>query len=264
MLTSVKEMVSNVSSNILLYLEQVIFLMRIAVYKFYKDNKIISIGCLVAVIVVFSYIYTKDDPELFAHAEDFFYLLFQLSIGFIVSFTFFILQVYIPHQKKIRLANKCILARIQDVVEQMRDILCEIGKIYISELNRNGLTENDCLIILRKINFNDKIDLINPLKLCLFDPDKDAHYSVREWLIKSVENIERDSDKLLIDYSLYIEPELMFLLDRICKSHIHYYLVKMNLKNSLPLSINKLEKDLYFTPYLRLMNELIAQEKLYR
>lgn len=235
-----------------------------AVIKFIKDNKFISIGLLISVIVVVLYIITKHKPEWFAHAEDCFNLAFQLCIGFMASFIFFVMQVYIPSQKKLQVVNKCISSKIQGVVEQMLDVFFEIGKIYIPGLNRKELNEKDCLIIQQKINFKDMTEVINPSKIHMYGVGIKAHYSVKEWLIASVENIERDFNKLFKYYFLYIDSDLMIIFEKISNSYIHSLLVKTHLKKSIPLSINHLEKDIYFTPYLNLMNELIAQEKKYR
>lgn len=235
-----------------------------AVIKFIKDNKFISIGLLISVIVVVLYIITKHKPEWFAHAEDCFNLAFQLCIGFMASFIFFVMQVYIPSQKKLQVVNKCISSRINGIVELMRNVFYEIGKIYIPGLDKNNLTDGDCSNILHKVNFDDKMDIINPSKILSCGTEEESHFSVKEWLIKSVGSIEREFDDLLNCYALYITPDLLKLSDQISNSNLHYYLVKMNLQYSIPISVAKLKKDIFFTPYLSLMNELIAQEKCYR
>lgn len=235
-----------------------------AVIKFIKGNKAVSIGFLISAIVVALYIITKHEQEWFAHAEDCFNLTFQLCVGFMISFIFFVMQVYIPRRKKLQLVNRCISSRINGIVEQMRDVFYEIGKIYIPEINKNKLTENDCLIIQQKINFNDITYVINPSKIHMYGVGIKAHYSVKEWLIANVEKIEREFNKLFKIYFLYIDSDLMILSEKISSSYIHSLLVRTHLKKSIPFSINQLQKDIYFTPYLNLMNELIAQEKKYR
>lgn len=74
--------------------------MRTAMKQFLKSNKTIS-GCLgISILVCFLYILSLDKKEWFPHAGDWFNLLFQLSVGFIINFIFYVTQVYIPQYKQ--------------------------------------------------------------------------------------------------------------------------------------------------------------------
>ena len=66
--------------------------------SFIKGNTIIFVSFLLAIIVIGLYIQTKNVVEWFPHADEWFQVLFQLSIGFVVSFIFYVTQVYLPRR----------------------------------------------------------------------------------------------------------------------------------------------------------------------
>ena len=66
---------------------------------FVKENKLISVIFGVSVVVILLYVLSIDIPEILPHAGDWFDILFQLSIGFVINFMFYVTQVYIPRIK---------------------------------------------------------------------------------------------------------------------------------------------------------------------
>ena len=94
--------------------------------KFIKNNFLISVILIIALVIVISFILTKDNPELFKHANDFYNLFFQLSIGYIISFVFYVMQVYLPNLKQSELANICINDRIKTIFSKMQQLLSRI------------------------------------------------------------------------------------------------------------------------------------------
>lgn len=66
---------------------------------FVKENKLISVIFGVSVVVILLYVLSIDIPEILPHASDWFDILFQLSIGFVINFMFYVTQVYIPRIK---------------------------------------------------------------------------------------------------------------------------------------------------------------------
>ncbi|SOD11523.1 hypothetical protein SAMN06298224_0214 [Fibrobacter sp. UWB16] len=224
--------------------------------SFIKGNTIIFVSFLLAIIVIGLYIQTKNVVEWFPHADEWFQVLFQLSIGFVVSFIFYVTQVYLPRRKSIARINQCICARIQDIVSWMNDVFVRLGKLYVIDFDEKKLTSECCMSILHSMRVDDRIQLINPSRLNLGYVDQEACYTIREWLTECVGNIELNIDKLLKYYSPYITPELMDAAERICKSTVHHNMVRMIFKMKNPPSFKGLNEDIFFKPYLHLMKEL--------
>lgn len=90
---------------------------------FIKGNTIIFI-CFLLAIIIGQYIQTMDMVEWFTLADEWLQVAFQLSLGFVVSFIFYITQVYLPRRKSIARINQCICAKIQDMVSWPNMPLC--------------------------------------------------------------------------------------------------------------------------------------------
>ena len=57
---------------------------------FFKGNKLISIVFVISLVVILLYVMTMDNQELFSHVEKWFNIVFQLAIGFVINFMFFL------------------------------------------------------------------------------------------------------------------------------------------------------------------------------
>lgn len=232
--------------------------------KFMKNNIIILVCSLLAVIVIGLYIHTKNVVELFPHAGDWFQVLFQLSIGFVVSFIFYLTQVYFPRRRFIARINQCILTRIHDIVSLMNELFVQLGKLYVADFDEKHLTDENCMNILLSLRVDDRVQLINPSRLNPVYVEEDPHFTVREWMTECVKNIELNIDKLLKYYSPYITPELMNVAERVCKSSIHHNMVRMIFEMDNPPPFKTFNEDIFFKPYLHLMIELDKAKNQYR
>ena len=63
--------------------------------KFLKENKGLSTLAFIALITIIVYILSVYYPHKFPNTDIWLELLFQLSIGYIINFIFYILQVYL-------------------------------------------------------------------------------------------------------------------------------------------------------------------------
>ena len=214
--------------------------------------------------IVVLYIYSMDKAECFPHAGIWFNVLFQLSIGFIINFVFYITQVYIPQRKLTLQANNCIRARIQEIAHRMNEIFLELGKKYIGEYDENCITSEILLNALRKINFNDRISVLYPSRLNLGKIDDNSYFTVKEWILTRIEFIEHDTDALFKYYATYITPDLMKILERIPKTFMHYNLARKTFQMPFNTTFEKCNEDIVLTPYFALMKELKAIEKQYQ
>lgn len=231
--------------------------------NFIKNNTFIFVCFLFAIVIIWLYIQTMNIMEWFPHAGDWFQVLFQLAIGFVVSFIFYVTQVYLPRRKFIAKINQCISARIQEIVSWMNEIFVQLGKIYIANFDEEKLTNECCMNILLSLHVYDRVQLINPSRLNLGCVGDEARFTVKEWMMESVKNIELNIDKLLKYYSPYVTPELMEVTEQICKSSVHHNMVRMFFQMKNPPPFNSFKEDIFFKPYLRLMKRMEKTKNQY-
>ena len=98
---------------------------------FIRKNKLIFSFFIISIVVISSYFLTMDWPEIFKGAELWFDFLFQLSVGYIINFMFYVTQVYVPNNRKEAVARKNVSVRLEQIVRYMRDNISSLSKIYL-------------------------------------------------------------------------------------------------------------------------------------
>ena len=68
--------------------------------KFYYKHMGISFGFVLSIIIVLLYLFSLSKEELWVGAEKWFSTAFQIAIGYIINFIFYITQVYLPQIKE--------------------------------------------------------------------------------------------------------------------------------------------------------------------
>lgn len=221
--------------------------------SFFKENRLISFVFIFSVLVVVVYMITLDVPEWFHHAGEWFNILFQLAIGFIINFMFYVTQVYVPKIRQTRQAYKCIYKRVTTIESYMRDIFDKLAAIYISEYKAGKeLTEEQLTVILHNLDFDQEVNVINVNRA----NRSNCHFTTKEWLHSRLEFIEHDIDKLYLYYSSYISPELMDVLEKILKSPMHQNMGRTLMNLPQKISFKECNEDIFFKEYYELMKEL--------
>lgn len=232
--------------------------------EFIKSNKIIS-GCFgVSIVVCFLYILSLDKEEWFPHAGDWFNLLFQLSVGFIINFIFYVTQVYIPQYKQRMEASRCIGIRISEIVGHMREIFSHLGGKNMDHYDEEDITDAYMFELLRKLNIDDRIGVLNVRRTYSTSVNDEMHFTVKEWIISRIEFVESEIDKLMKYYAPYINTELMKTLECILKSAMHQNMARSLLQLPAGVSFKESNDDIFLKPYFDLMKELEAIEKQYK
>lgn len=227
---------------------------------FVKENKLISVIFGVSVVVILLYVLSIDIPEILPHAGDWFDILFQLSIGFVINFMFYVTQVYIPRIKNIKQANDCIYKRIEKIESYMKEMFDHIAYIYVADYDSNKLiTKEQFTDIMQNLDFEHEVNVVNVNRINL----SNCHFTVKEWMSSRMEFIEHDIDKLYTYYATYISPELMIVLENILKSPMHQNMGRSLFKLPQKISFKGCNHDIFFEPYYALINELEEAKKQY-
>lgn len=91
-----------------------------------KYNKIIKIILLIAILIITTYIYTKDVEELFQYGTEIFYIANQIAIGYIVSYIFYLVTIYYPQKNKNKRLHNSLCYELFQVVKNNEKILSTV------------------------------------------------------------------------------------------------------------------------------------------
>ena len=183
---------------------------------FIRKNKLIFSFFIISIVVISSYFLTMDWPEIFKGAELWFDFLFQLSVGYIINFMFYVTQVYVPNNRKETVARKNVSVRLEQIVRYMRDNISSLSKIYLE--NHKSYTEEELFNVLCKLRFSDNVKVLDAARTTR---ENLVYFTVREWIRECIYKTEDEIDKLYRYYSFYISEELMRILEKILHSNYH-------------------------------------------
>ena len=205
-------------------------MLRKNILIFIKRNTLISAFFIISIVIITSYYLTLDLPELFRGAEQWFNLLFQLSVGYIINFMFYITQVYVPNNKRDSIARRNVSMRLKQIIKNMRNSLSSLAEIYLDGHTGTDYTAEE-LSSLLQLRFSDKVKVLNANRTTR---ENMVYFSVREWLGECIRKTEDEIDKLYKYYPTDISVELMKVLEDILNSTYHsmmkhYWLFQMML-----------------------------------
>ncbi|MFA9378269.1 MAG: hypothetical protein ACERKZ_16225 [Lachnotalea sp.] len=217
---------------------------------FIKRNTLIFVFFIFSIIIIASYIVTINLPELFVGAEHWYNLLFQLSIGYIINFMFYITQVYIPNNKRALTVHQCISARLNRIIQDMKSNISCLAQIYLENHMGDEYTEYE-LNQLLKLRFSDKVKVLDARRTTR---DNFVYFTVREWLSECIRKTESGIDSLYKYYASEISVDLMLSLEDVLNSTYHSM---MKTLLAVPNDVNFSEsKDNFFATYYRLICRL--------
>lgn len=222
------------------------------IFKFIKSNKIIFSFFIVSIVIIVSYTLTinLDWSTSLNEIKKWYNLLFQLAIGYIINFLFYITQIYIPNIRKNIKINKCINTRINHIIRHMDDIFDKLATKYIANYEKRKLSNDDFKEIL-KLKFEDNVNVLKANSLFY---NKNEYFRVKEWLIKCICDVENEIDRLYKYYPQYISASLTEILEQILNSPMH---TSMKTFFQIPNGINFSNcEDIFFKPYYELMDKL--------
>lgn len=173
-----------------------------AILRFIKNNKILFIVLLLAVIV------TCLPFVCFDFFYYFYDLISQLSIGFIVSFIFYIIVVKMKENKNIKNINKCIENPLKRLIINMEQSIYSFNKDFKDKID---LTENDFELALSKVSPNDEMPILLSFNV---------RGNRRDYLHYHIMNVENNID-IILNYSNSIDSNLLVILNKILYSSFH-------------------------------------------
>lgn len=191
-----------------------------------------------------------DYQEWFTGADNWYNLASQLCVGYMISFSFFVMQVYLPNKERELKTERLISDYVSCIIVDMTKLLTELDDVYNENSSHPDINNLDFKSIL-KFNANDKRS--GNKKNCPSNTFV-SDLTVGSITIKFVNDTNNDIGQLMQYYSTYISVELLQVLREISKSYIHTNLI--NLINSKCTIDFSNEKENYFVTYFNLLVEL--------
>lgn len=167
------------------------------------DKYYIHILLGVSVVIIVAYILTIDIPELFKNAEVVFSLAYNISIGYLVTYIFYIITIKIPNSRRRVIEKKNIEWSIDSICYIGRglvvNVFVKLAKIkrcddiqYVEKIN-NKLDKARALPIeFDKDEFMEMLQYINSNDLtgtfdsnCTFENKKELNVSSAIWYAMS-------------------------------------------------------------------------------
>lgn len=223
-----------------------------SIKKFYVNNKVISIVFIISVICSISYIWTLDKQELIKGVERWYNFVFQLSVGYMINFGFYITQVYIPENKKMKSINKCISKKLENLANNMIEPLQYMSQKYLQQ-SKSIFTEQEIQLMANNVNIHDFTSRVNLVK--------HRNFTFIEVFIDSINRIESIKDTIFLYYSPYLKEDLINVLEEITNSS--YFIIIPALTITNPNSINRTALSKCILEYYNLYSKLIKIKKSY-
>lgn len=176
----------------------------------YLRHKGMTILCFISVLLMVLYLITLDVPEWFHSGGQLFEVLFQISIGYLINYIFFIVNVYVPKitiEDKALISTKYKIARLLSEIDSVENIFNSFIK-----LNYGRIHFKPGIIFFKRKDFEtrDFMDLNIYLKM--------EHLI----LIKKIEEI------ISIRYFYDLNPKIIELVNDIQYSEFISYLERFS------------------------------------
>lgn len=232
---------------------------------FQRKNMILFWCFIVSIVVCVSYTLSINETELYQGGNEWFNLIFQLAVGFIINYIF-LTHAYIAIHKQNIEVNRRVSASISTIINHMRSLFEELGKIYMDGYDKNIVADEYFFELLKKFNGDDRIQVLNSAEVNFGKINAETHLTVREWVISRVNFVEKESDKIFQYYAQYITPELMKTLESILRSPMHRNMARSFLIMPRCPSFKEMNQDIFMKPYYDQMKKLetIKSEYDYR
>lgn len=174
--------------------------------KFFRQTLLVTLGSIFSLVIILIYKFTNNREQWFPGGDFLFNLASQLSLAFLSSYIFYIIQVYIPENKKRRVINKHIGTPVWRIVSEQKRILEHLAKEFLQKNNIEELTSHDYKKIFQSINLYSKAPV---LRIGLVEGNYKEymynHIIKIRLLIKDIKECSFYVDEDLMDYLYELE-----------------------------------------------------------
>lgn len=104
----------------------------------FHRHKALSLILIVAIIIIILYLATLNVQEVFSNAGKIFEVIFQISIGYIINFIFFVVNIYVPNnssQVKALSVTRLSIASLLEEIRRLENIFDSFVKLNYGRIS---------------------------------------------------------------------------------------------------------------------------------
>lgn len=197
-------------------------------YIFITKNKIIFSLLIIALHVVLFTPNNIDSSTVNPDHAKLLNLLFQLSIGYIGSFVFYVLQVYVPTFKKYKYLEYLLRNRINDIIEALYEPIRYYNECCGGINNKKEFTNSEIKSLSEK--FKKEISSLSSDENCESNKERSKRLlrEARKIYISSYQNIQNIIIRIYRDSHECLTCELMDIIINIENDSDYEFLMFIN------------------------------------
>jgi hypothetical protein len=153
-----------------------------------------------------------ETPEWFGLGEELGVLIFELSIGYIVSYFFYLLVVRIPEIQTTKKVNKRLATPLSRSIFNIREVIYHLISSF-SDLDKKNITEEQFIEISKRVNLGSDAPIV--ILSANLQPGCYGFY-----LIEHIGKV-KEYCKQILEFPGQLDPELIVIIDEILYSKYH-------------------------------------------
>lgn len=212
---------------------------------FFKHNIKISICAIISVFIILAYFLSMDLTEWWKGAGRLFDLFYQLSIGYCLSFLFYILQVYIPETIKQKKAFEIIKEDISALSYALLDVVFVIEKC--ATISDDQIIFNKKIYYFKRVNSNqtERCGFANRIEI-----SKASFTQIQKSLEKRIERITNNS--------MYAQNDITLIhtIAEYQSSHLFHAVIAACEANEQGINVNTQNVRVDFCKFKKIANRL--------
>ncbi|MBT2661932.1 hypothetical protein [Bacillus sp. ISL-45] len=178
-----------------------------------KGILVILSGISIFTILIIKYLWANE-PEFWMYGEETGDVLFDLSVGYISAYIFYIIDIWIPGRKEQERINQRVAIPLSRLLNQIKSPIVEVNKLYSNDsFQFENISENEFKKTLRKL------DLVNDKGFIMAFPSNN-YLNVGQSLYENVSKVD-SYIKQINEMPVKLEFGLVEILDKIKHSDYH-------------------------------------------
>lgn len=214
-----------------------------------------SVFLAISGAVIISYLLSVNQPELWVGAEDIFNFWYQVSIGYLVGFIFYIMQVYLPLINRRDVLMPQMKLNITEYICRYDTMIHMITETHGIELNKENYKEIDPKMEkLKVLNFNLASGFISLETRKSVPISSEIHTAIM--------NGKTISERIFMRYQNDLSPRVVSKIVAIEDGEFHTLMIKILQRNINSLDFGTKSENPLYSMYVKLreLEELIADE----
>ena len=178
-------------------------------------------------IIIIKFIW-NDTNEFVSYGSEIGEVLFNLSIGYLAAFIFYIIDIWVPEYKERKIAKQRIAIPLSRLLVRMKNPIDETIKKYgNSKMDFENIGKEDFIKMVNKINLSQDQGFILDFN--------GGYFSFGQCLMRKITEAE-DYINQAISLPFKLDIELIVLLDEIHDSSYHNVMQMVNKINGMGVS----------------------------